>query len=123
MNNPIISPYLIYLMSVSTGLRVAFGLVGILGLIASVFAYVPNSIEEWGKTKTILKYNIGFIICILLSILIPSETIIIKMIVAKNITPNNLSLIVKEGKELKENIKKDVLDIIMAIGEKSNKDK
>jgi hypothetical protein len=131
---PIISPWLIYLLGIIGDSNIAWDFGFFILISLSIVSYlvlhivpaneISNNIEFVQKIQKISRN--GTIISIILFIianLIPSKTTIIQMIVAKNITPNNLSLVIKEGKALKENIKKDVLDIIMAIGEKSNKDK
>lgn len=141
---PIISPWLIYFMSVSSQFKVVFVSMGGASLLAFLIFLVrvlvaqedvyaqdrnvsyerneknekklDNARTKYKSTKKHLyKPLIMLLLFIIVAVVIPSQQTIIQMIVAKNITPNNLSAVVKEGRKIKENIKKDVLDIIMAI--------
>jgi len=83
----------------------------------SAGSFFPCDEEERKKMIKFLKVSFFALPLLVFSILFPSENTLVKMIVAQNITPNNIEAVVKEGVKLKEGIKKDVLDIIMAIKE------
>jgi hypothetical protein len=69
--------------------------------------------EEYGKTVT--KAIVASSVVLFVSLLIPSKETIIQMIVADNTTPANLIKAKDLGLDLKDGIKKDVLEIIREI--------
>jgi len=126
---PIISPWLIYLLSfidaIKTFMVVSTVLVGIaLGGYLIVFAMSRDRVLFEDDTREVvdslgkryfLKAIATFLLMFFLAITIPNRNTVIAMLVAQNITPNNINKVVKKGEALKDSIKKDVLDILTAI--------
>ena len=132
--DPIVSPWLIYLISVINSIRIfAF----ILGLVFSIplliyfvydffncinenilFTYQLDEYEELKKrnSKQIKKYFILCLTFILVGLLIPSKETLITMLIANVITPDNINM----SNEL---IKHNVQDYVNIIVDGINKTK
>lgn len=132
--DPIVSPWLIYLISVINSIRIfAF----ILGLVFSIplliyfvsdffnyinenilFPYQLDEYEELKKrnAKQIKKYFILCLTFILVGLLIPSKETLITMLIANVITPDNINM----SNEL---IKHNVQDYVNIIVDGINKTK
>lgn len=132
--DPIVSPWLIYLISVINSIRIfAF----ILGLVFSIplliyfvsdffnyinenilFPYQLDEYEELKKrnSKQIKKYFILCLTFILVGLLIPSKETLITMLIANVITPDNINM----SNEL---IKHNVQDYVNIIVDGINKTK
>lgn len=132
--DPIVSPWLIYLISVINSIRIfAF----ILGLVFSIplliyfvsdffnyinentlFPYQLDEYEELKKrnSKQIKKYFILCLTFILIGLLIPSKETLITMLIANVITPDNINM----SNEL---IKHNVQDYVNIIVDGINKTK
>lgn len=116
---PIISPWLVYLISISTSIKAVFATITIISLAIAFFIILYNFIEEDSmdrlydsKTKKLdssFKKLIAFIIfSSILAVFIPTKETIIAMYIANMITPDNLNL---ANEVFKSNLK-DYLDII-----------
>lgn len=116
---PIISPWLVYLISISTSIKAVFATITIASLAIAFFIILYNFIEEDSmdrlydsKTKKLdssFKKLIAFIIfSSILATFIPTKETIIAMYIANMITPDNLNL---ANEVFKSNLK-DYLDII-----------
>lgn len=132
--DPIVSPWLVYLISVINSIRIfAF----ILGLVFSIplliyfvsdffnyinenilFPYQLDEYEELKKrnSKQIKKYFILCLTFILIGLLIPSKETLITMLIANVITPDNINM----SNEL---IKHNVQDYVNIIVDGINKTK
>lgn len=132
--DPVISPWLIYLISVINSIRIfAF----ILGLVFSIplliyfvydffnyinenilFSYQLDEYEELKKrnSKQIKKYFILCLTFILIGLLIPSKETLITMLIANVITSDNINM----SNEL---IKHNVQDYVNIIVDEINKTK
>lgn len=132
--DPIVNPWLIYLISVINSIRIfAF----ILGLVFSIplliyfvsdffnyinedilFPYQLDEYEELKKrnSKQIKKYFILCLTFILIGLLIPSKETLITMLIANVITPDNINM----SNEL---IKHNVQDYVNIIVDGINKTK
>lgn len=132
--DPIVSPWLIYLISVINSIRIfAF----ILGLVFSIplliyfvsdffnyinenilFPYQLDEYEELKKrnSKQIKKYFILCLTFILVGLLIPSKETLITMLIANVITPDNINM-------SNEIIKHNVQDYVNIIVDGINKTK
>lgn len=132
--DPIVSPWLIYLISVINSIRIfAF----ILGLVFSIplliyfvsdfFNYInenilfPYQLDEYEELKKrnfkqIKKYFILCLTFILVGLLIPSKETLITMLIANVITPDNINM----SNEL---IKHNVQDYVNIIVDGINKTK
>lgn len=92
---PIISPWLIYLLSLVGALKVVSAIAGgvsLVGLLIGVMTLAEDfSEEDRKKSKRVCKYSaLGIIIFVLLSIFIPSEETLMAMIAASYATPDNI---------------------------------
>ena len=97
---PVISPWVFYLMDVSTGLTtVAF----LVGLVAIVWA--ANSWIERGKPDK--RPVVIAITCALLFIFTPSESTITKMIIAQNVTYER----VEAATDTVQSVYEDIMDL------------
>ena len=123
----IINPWLIYWMEVAQSVVVANTIVFIISLISIILVCIKFALDEIDLGRTEAKqirqgslkilYPICFI-SLILGIFLPDKTTIIQMFVAKNLTYTNANKLVDRGKILKDELKKDVIDIILAVKEK-----
>jgi len=124
---PIVSPWFIYLLSLVNTLIVIYAvtatccfaalLVYYIALACMQGEYDKSERERWliGWKKAKRYVWILFVISLVSSMLIPSKNTIIAMYVADNITPNNVEKALDVGKDFKEEIKKDIFELIEAI--------
>ena len=85
MEGCIVSPFMIYLLGVSNTLGVVSAITGIVCMILS-FVSLLNDSEEFCKRS----FKISLIL-LALSIFVPSRNTVIGMIVAKNVTYENVA--------------------------------
>lgn len=116
---PIISPWLVYFILISTSIKAVFAIITIVSLAIAFFIILYNFIEEDSmdrlydsetkKLDSSFKKLIAFIIfSSILEAFIPTKETIIAMYIANMITPDNLNL---ANEVFKSNLK-DYLDII-----------
>lgn len=116
---PIISPWLVYFISISTSIKAVFATITIISLVITFFIILYNFIEEDSmdrlydsetkKLDSSFKKLIAFIIfSSILATFIPTKETIIAMYIANMITPDNLNL---ANEVFKSNLK-DYLDIV-----------
>jgi hypothetical protein len=127
---PIISPWLIYLIGMVDGLHVLFiasflvlGILLIIMLIITGFAYLEDDDDLKNISKKSRFLIPVFITVFCLSIVVPTKNTVIGMIVAQQITPDNVKAAINAGKDFKDEVKKDVLDIILAITNEKTRNK
>ena len=116
---PIINPWFFYFISIADGIKLLFGSIalisGIIGFmiefidLISGFEEIPNTIRSKMKFFIII-----CIISVILNILTPSQTTLTQMIIAQNLTYENIELTKKQGKEL--------IDYILKITKENEKD-
>lgn len=135
---PIVSPLFIYFLSIVDkliGTWIFFAVILGLGIVVCIIGYVWNKdhsdahseekvdeqereaseFKKFGR-KLILPFSLFFI----LSIFTPSKKIIIAMYVTKFVTVDNVTKAIEAGGNFKDDVKKDIIDIIKAMkGEKS----
>ena len=100
---PIISPWIFYVINLLTNLSIiCFIIVAVLA-VTIMFTIIGAGIED-NDISTILKkmkpLYIIVLICILFTVAIPSESTMYKMLVAQNVTSDNLNAatdIIKNG--------------------------
>ena len=121
----IISPWFVYLLSIVNGLGVglilttiAFGCTAIIALIVWANYRVEDGEDDedtvkWKKIRN--KFIIATGITFLLTVMIPSRNTIIAMYVTDKLTYDTAEKIIKAGKNVKDEFKKDVIDIIESI--------
>ena len=133
MNEPIVSPFLIYLLgiadTISTTLLVFFGIATFGFLIAiGCWFYIRSEYDdnddEWKTGKFALRVSlVSMIVFGLSGMFFPNKNTIIAMVVAKNITPNTIETISQTGKNIKNELKQDILELIEKIQNNQEKSK
>lgn len=103
MNEPIISPWIFYWMSVVDNLR---SLIGFIGLLATgtTICFCLDWIVQLGDKNYSVKYKqeiklfacIG-LVCAVLFALIPNEKTLTRMIIASYVTPQNIEIVQGEA--------------------------
>lgn len=132
--DPIVSPWLIYLISVINSIRIFAFLLGLvfsipllIYFVSDFFNYInedilfPYQLDEYEElkkrnSKQIKKYFILCLTFILVGLLIPSKETLITMLIANVITPDNINM----SNEL---IKHNVQDYVNIIVDGINKTK
>ncbi len=121
---PIISPWIIYLLSFVSKLQgVLFVLATMcgLGVVIHIITVVWKAALETGdrdykmvsRMAAKLKlFSIFFVIIVVSLVIIPSKNTLIGMMIAKNVTSVNIEKALETGKNFKDEIKKDVIEII-----------
>ncbi len=112
MDDPIISPWLIYLIGSVDGVLAWLIIIGLCSLALAVACFVEsttsyyeeNEKHEWRRRSKI--FLIGSIIFISLFALIPNSRVIASMILVQYITPNNI----KATNELTSEVVKNGVD-------------
>ena len=119
---PIISPWFFYLLSISTGIKILFGVITLIFIGATVFKliesddYVPGSEVLKLTLKRVKGFFIAAVVFAILTILVPDDKTCVQMLIADNITYERLEVV---GKTV-EDIYGDILDFANKIVE--NKD-
>lgn len=114
MNEPIINPWIFYFIDLSTSIVVASTFLAILSIILTIVCFVVynETYNQDTKDKT-KKYSknlgIAFIIFLVLSTFIPSKETCYKMLIASNITKENITT---TGEAINEVLDKAVEKII-----------
>lgn len=90
---PIINPWIFYWLDVLEGVR-AFIIVGMVlsGFVAGAFflnSDCYNSKEYMAQSK---KYAVVCIMCALLLVFLPAQSTIYKMVIAQQVTPQNIEM-------------------------------
>ena len=120
MNDPIISPYVFYLIDVlnsiseilTAAIIVGFGVEGV------VLAYWISGYNENKKLFSLTKkWIVGMAVILLLVIVIPSKDVCYQMIVASQVTPTNVQ---KAGDTIDKSLDK-ISDFIVNTANKINK--
>jgi hypothetical protein len=121
----IISPWFIYLLHLVGGLVGGFTVIAIfigIALFVCGIYFMEELIDLNSDDKERLSFKrwvrrliTAGIISLLLAIFIPSKTTLIGMFVANKVTYNNVEKAIEAGKNVKEELKKDIIDIIEAI--------
>lgn len=86
MNEPIISPWLIYLLDVSDAIKCTMFVIAVASGILTLFVFCVD--EEF--TQRTKRSVIIFIVCTILAIFVPSERTMYKIIIASYVTPANI---------------------------------
>ena len=116
----IVSPWLVYLIGILDSLKEASSVAAVvLGVVVPLIA-VMKCIEDIEEIKVwhIVSGTVLFFIALIFTIAIPSRETVIQMVLAKNLTYTNAGIIVTEGRNIKDQLKQDVIDIILAVEEK-----
>lgn len=91
---PIINPWIFYFMNLADGFRAAGYVITILGFAVGIVSLMVYGMEhdELLPWKYLKWFIIAFVGGGAISILIPSQEVITKMLVASFITPDNIEL-------------------------------
>ena len=95
MNEPIISPWLIYLIDITDPLRGAACPLAIIAIFISIILFIESS-RNYDEDEAIKLSNLakrfvwGGIMCGLIATFIPSSNTIYKMVAASYVTPANI---------------------------------
>lgn len=103
MNEPIISPWIFYWMSVVDNLRSLIGFIGLLATGITMW-FCLEWIVKLGDKNYSVKYKqeiklftcIG-LVCAVLFALIPNEKTLTRMIIASYVTPHNIEIVQGEA--------------------------
>jgi len=118
MNEPLINPWIIYLLSISDDIKFTLLVLGLLTISLCIFFTILIYMDsEKIFKKTYIALGVG-VFCTILSCFIPSRDNIIIMLIAKETTPNNIKYIVDSGHNLKEYFKADFIEILQEIDKK-----
>jgi len=121
---PIVSPWLIYLLGIVNGVKdfLAFFafLFGVLWFVTIVGTAVSTFSEDFKEychawRRAFLVASIVFLFIVIPAIFVPNRATLLGMIIAKNITHDNVEKIVDSGYLAKEEIKRDIIEIIETI--------
>ena len=114
MSEPIISPWLIYMIGLCKPVSFVFfvGAVicgGLYFIAVNVRSSGYANEDDIAEAKTFQKWTLPIgIVCLVLSVLIPSEEICYRMLIASQVTPENINATI-DGTE---NLVKRALDLI-----------
>ena len=113
----IISPWLIYFIRLSDCINAISTVLAIMLFISLLIIAIIRLSEgdDVIITKPIKKMAWFFIPFLFLAILIPPKNTLIQMIVADHITYNSINKVIAQGKSIKNEIKKDIIDILTSI--------
>lgn len=88
---PIISPWLVYALSLVNPLILILAVVSILAVTVLVIIYTDYSFYDDRSSNEVKVIWAVFIISALLGIFIPSKNTLITMYIANHVTPDNIS--------------------------------
>lgn len=88
---PIISPWIIYVLPLVDTLIAVLSLVSMLAMTMLIILYIDNDFREATGPTIVKGVWAVFIISTLLAIFIPSKETLIAMYIANQVTPDNLS--------------------------------
>jgi len=121
---PLISPWLIYLLGIVNGVKSFFEffafLFGVLWVVTVAGAAASTFSEDFKEyclawRRAFLVASVAFLFTVIPAIFVPNRATLVGMIIAKNVTHDNVEKIVESGRLAKEEIKKDIIEIIEAI--------
>jgi len=125
---PIINPMFFYWVGLCGNLVIFSGVVtSVLGIAILILILVPvlgyDELAE-GTIKTCWRWVKLLVLPMVLSaltcVLLPSGRTLTKMVVAKNITPDNLTALQSLVGDAKDSLKADILEIVQAVNEKKD---
>lgn len=114
MDDPIISPWVIYLIDKIDMVGILFFIAWVAGCLGGILCLVEGSsiiyIQEEQKiwNKRARKALLVSVILFIVAMLMPNSTTLTKMIIAQQITPNNITT----AKELTTEVMKDTVNFI-----------
>jgi hypothetical protein len=127
MGTPIIHPIWIYLMGTVDGILIATGVLSFFGIAGTIGCRILLSaadldVEETLRVRSLYRFALCITIpVVLITTFTPTKETIIQMVVAQNVTYERLDKLSVKGVEVKDALKKDILDIIGAVRDKEGK--
>ncbi len=120
---PIINPWLFYLMSIVDSVKLLSILVTVvIGAILLVWGIrYYSDYEDIPPIKTCTCFGSLFLFFLMLSVFVPTESTVMKMIICKNITYERTEKALKVGKELHGTLKQDIIEIIQEVAKATDK--
>ncbi len=125
---PIISPWLVYVIGITGGLKTSLTVAAILCLVTSLISLLIHAEmeDEYGnkeaplcdgppKWRFIRKIVATSIALVLIHSFMPSRETVIGMVVANHVTVDNIKQAGDVVSEARQTMKQDVLDVILAI--------
>lgn len=112
---PIISPWIVYFASRADALGTLFMIVALIAFVICLIGY-----DDLTKSGFKLFISIG-IISAILTVITPSTETVYTMIVANEITPDNIQTIGNTGKDIVDYITDQIDKIVNEDDEKENK--
>ena len=103
---PIISPWFFYLLSISTGIKILFGVITLIFIGATVVklidadSYVHESESMKSAFKRAKEFFIAAIVFAILTILVPDDKTCVQMLIADNITYERLEVVGKTVEDI-----------------------
>jgi len=130
MEELIVSPFLIYLIGLSEKLEI-LSVVVLVFLIAittvcSIIAKADRDfhpLNDTGWYFKMLKWFVPiFLIFLTFFIFVPNKSTLIQMIVTSELTYERLDKVIDSGRDIKDEIKNDIIDIINSLDETKPKE-
>jgi len=119
---PIISPWAVYWICMLSNIQGLFGAIVAACVIVSIASLViaDDAGEEvdisWPRAvKRVKKLAVVGVISLLIATMMPTKEIVLSMIAARHITPDNITKAVQVGADWKETLKADVIDILEGV--------
>lgn len=120
---PIISPWLIYFASRVDALHIFFIILAVIFGVIAVIAFMEGGDEgEPFKYKSIItKFLIGCVLMAIVTVMTPNTETIYTMAVVNEITPDNIQIIGKTGKDVVDYITDQIDKVVNDKDENENK--
>lgn len=124
----IVNPWLVYLIGQLEGWKFALIVFGVLGgfvaILASITTIANDSecgthyFKQW--RMLLIPTVVLCAISIFIATILPNQKTLIAMIVAENATYTNVGKAIEVGKDIKNDIKKDIIDMLREIKSDNN---
>ena len=127
----IISPWVVYLISIATGAKTVCGVLGALGGIglgAAMFCWFMSYGSEYKDDINACKAArhamriliLPVLVLAVAAIAIPDKRTCIAMIIAQEMTYERVDRLVEAGGDVRQAVKQDIIEIIQAVTEKES---
>ncbi len=125
MNEPIINPLIFYLVEVLDNVHVISCIASILiiiGIGVFLMFIMMGELDYKLHRKKFIGTVVALIVCATLAVFIPAKSTIYTMLIAKEVTYGRVDKIIKAGKDVRESLKQDIIDILKELEEKGKKE-
>ena len=139
MNEPIISPWLFYLLGVLFPLHVFLSFAAMFSFVGSVIAFIDKksleeSAERWPKdiyyqkqackaSRLFCRLLICFIFFSTCSVFLPNKSTVIQMVIASKVTPANINTAVDVGNKAVDKVIDKIIQAAEQYDQRINKKK